>query len=48
VEKVVFVEKESLLAVKALASEIEKLLFASHTIGMAALSRVVWSAISKD
>lgn len=48
VQKVVFVEKESLSAVKALASEIEKLLSGSRTIGMAALSSVVWSTISKD
>lgn len=48
VQKVVFVEKESLPAVRALVSEIEKLLSPSRTIGMAALSRVVWSAISKD
>jgi hypothetical protein len=47
-QKVVFVEKETLPAVKALASEIEKLLSDNRAIGMAALSKVVWSAISKD
>jgi hypothetical protein len=48
VEQVVFVEKESLSDVRALASEIEKLLVHNRPTNMAALSRVVWSALSKD
>jgi hypothetical protein len=48
VEQVVFVEKESLPDIRALASEIEKLLVHNRPTNMAALSRVVWSALSKD
>ena len=48
VEQVVFVEKESLSDVRALATEIEKLLVHNRPTNMAALSRVVWSALSKD
>ena len=48
IEQVVFVEKELLPDVRALASEIEKLLVHNRPTNMAALSRVVWSALSKD
>jgi hypothetical protein len=47
-QKVVFVEKDSLSAVNALAKEIEKLVSHRRAIGMAALSKVAWSAIKKD
>lgn len=46
--EVVFVEKEKLAAVDALASEIEFLMKDNRAIGMAALSRVIWSALKKD
>ena len=48
IEQVVFVEKQLLPDVRALASEIEKLLVHNRPTNMAALSRVVWSALSKD
>ena len=48
VEQVVFVEKEALPEIRTLASEIEKLLVHNRPTNMAALSRVVWSALSKD
>jgi hypothetical protein len=47
-QQVVFVEKEFLPNVEALACEIENLLEHNRALSMAALSRVVWSALSKD
>jgi hypothetical protein len=48
VQQVVYVEKDSLPDINALASEIEKLVAHNRSVGMAALSRVVWSTLSKD
>jgi hypothetical protein len=48
VQQVVFVEKATLVEVNALASEIEKLVERNRVVGVAALSRVVWSTLSKD
>lgn len=46
-QQVVFVETERLAEVEALASEIESLLQLDRAVGMAALSRVAWSALKK-
>ncbi len=46
--EVIFIEKEKLAAVDALASEIELMMKVDRTVGMAALSRVIWSALKKD
>jgi hypothetical protein len=46
--EVVFVEKDSISDVDALASEIQELVDRDRAVGIAALSRVVWSALKKD
>jgi hypothetical protein len=48
VQKVVFVEKERVADVRALALQIEKLVSANKAVGIAALSRAVWSSLSKE
>jgi hypothetical protein len=48
VQQVVFVEKESLAEVGALASEIEKLITPKRAVGIAALSRAVWSTLKRE
>jgi hypothetical protein len=47
-QEVVFVGKDKLADVNALASEIGELLGRNRAVGMAALSRVVWTALSKE
>jgi len=47
VQEVVFVEKERVLDVDALAIEIQRLIGHDRALGMAALSRVVWSALKR-
>jgi hypothetical protein len=48
VQQVVFVEKEKVADVKALALEIEKLVVPNKAVGVAALSRAIWSSLNKD
>jgi hypothetical protein len=48
VQQVIFMDKETIDQVKALAIEIEKLLVENRAVGLAALSRVVWSTLNKD
>ena len=47
-QQVVFLEKERLPEVEALVEEIERLLMRNRAVGMAALSRVAWSALKKE
>ena len=47
-QQVVFVEKERLLEVDALIGKIEQLINRDRAVGMAALSRVAWSAMKKE
>lgn len=47
-QQVVFVEKDSLADVDALAGEIQELVSRNRAVGIAALSRVVWSTLKKD